>query len=262
MLETPNSRDTFGRNLRTLADREKSVADLCRKLGINRTQFNRYLNGASYPRPDVLNRITHHFDLDARLLTTPIEELEAEKAVEAVLSEVAPSFGHLTSGFDHERTPDGIYIAMVPKVLDSNIVNVTLIQIRTLSHGAVVVDWTLPIYLAHLVGAPVSYRSRRATGIALQHVDGISLYFSHPSTRVMRCMYFSYGFQGASHIYTGIVTSTTQSPGGKLPALPAVLQRVPRNFQSHLDARRRCSSREHKYAPDVFLQYVRSIGLT
>ena len=261
MLKAPNPRETFGQNLRTLAEREKSVAELCRKLGINRTQFNRYLNGSSYPRPEVLNRITQHFDLDARLLTTPINELEAEKSVEEVMAEVAPSFAHLTREFDHDRVPDGVYLAMVPKMLDPNIINVTLIQKRTLPQGSVVVDWTLPKYLAHLVGAPSSYRARRAKGIALQHIDGISLYFSHPSTRVVRSMYFSYGFQGASHIYTGVVTSTTPAPGGKLPALPAVIQRVPRNFKAHLEARRKCWSREHKYAPEVFLQYVRSIGL-
>ncbi|GAA6182103.1 hypothetical protein NBRC116594_35410 [Shimia sp. NS0008-38b] len=51
----------------------RSVSALCRDLGINRTQFNRYLAGESFPRPDILAQICTFFGVDARILLEPIE---------------------------------------------------------------------------------------------------------------------------------------------------------------------------------------------
>jgi len=68
-------RDMFGANLRLLAKRYQSTSELSRQLGINRTQFNRYLSGESFPRPDVLDRICNFFGVDARILLEPAENL-------------------------------------------------------------------------------------------------------------------------------------------------------------------------------------------
>ena len=65
----------FGANLRTLGAKYASVSDLARQLGINRTQFNRYLSGESFPRPDVLDRICVFFGVDARVLLEPIDQI-------------------------------------------------------------------------------------------------------------------------------------------------------------------------------------------
>ncbi|MEO1106399.1 MAG: helix-turn-helix transcriptional regulator [Pseudomonadota bacterium] len=70
-------RAMFGSNLRHLARDYPSVSALCRKLGINRTQFNRYLAGESFPRPDVLDRICRFFDVDARIVLSPLGEIPA-----------------------------------------------------------------------------------------------------------------------------------------------------------------------------------------
>jgi transcriptional regulator with XRE-family HTH domain len=69
-------RKMFGDNLRLLASDYPSISELCRQLGINRTQFNRYLGGESFPRPDVLNRICSFFDVDARILLRPLNEID------------------------------------------------------------------------------------------------------------------------------------------------------------------------------------------
>lgn len=69
-------RAMFGRNLRLLCQPYASVSALCRELGINRTQFNRYLSGESFPRPDILQRICAYFKVDARFLLQPLHELQ------------------------------------------------------------------------------------------------------------------------------------------------------------------------------------------
>ena len=66
----------FGANLRKLAEGYSSISDLSRQLGINRTQFNRYLSGESFPRPDVLARICAFFDVDARVLLEPVDQID------------------------------------------------------------------------------------------------------------------------------------------------------------------------------------------
>jgi transcriptional regulator with XRE-family HTH domain len=69
-------RAMFGRNLRLLCQPYASVSALCRELGINRTQFNRYLSGESFPRPDILQRICAYFKVDARILLQPLHEVQ------------------------------------------------------------------------------------------------------------------------------------------------------------------------------------------
>lgn len=80
MADTPRSpaelRSMFGANLRQLARGFPSISELSRQLGINRTQFNRYLSGESFPRPDVLARICSFFDVDARVLLEPVDSLD------------------------------------------------------------------------------------------------------------------------------------------------------------------------------------------
>jgi transcriptional regulator with XRE-family HTH domain len=74
-LKPVSTRAQFGRNLRLLSSGYPSVSEVCRQLDINRAQFNRYLNGESYPRPDMLARICDFFETNARILTDPLETI-------------------------------------------------------------------------------------------------------------------------------------------------------------------------------------------
>ena len=72
----PEIRSIFSSNLRQLCDNYGPISQLSAELGINRTQFNRYLSGNSFPRPDVLFRICKFFGLDARILLEPLDSLQ------------------------------------------------------------------------------------------------------------------------------------------------------------------------------------------
>jgi len=76
-------RNMFGANLRHLAEGYKSISALSRELRINRTQFNRYLSGESFPRPDVLARICDFFNVDARVLLEPVDQISKSDGVMA-----------------------------------------------------------------------------------------------------------------------------------------------------------------------------------
>ena len=54
----------FGSNLRLACSTRKSISDLCRAVGINRQQFNRYLNTGTVPSAHNRSRIAAAFGLD------------------------------------------------------------------------------------------------------------------------------------------------------------------------------------------------------
>lgn len=63
--------EDFSRNLRSICAERGSIAQACREIGINRQQFNRYLNGTGMPSAHNLRRIARHFCLtDADLFST------------------------------------------------------------------------------------------------------------------------------------------------------------------------------------------------
>lgn len=55
--------DDFSQNLRSVCADYGSIAQVCREIGINRQQFNRYLNGGGMPSAHNLRRIARYFDL-------------------------------------------------------------------------------------------------------------------------------------------------------------------------------------------------------
>lgn len=61
-------------NLRTLCDRHGSVAAVCRKLNVNRQQFNKYLSGAHVPSAANLRIIANFFGLSVPILFTDPDE--------------------------------------------------------------------------------------------------------------------------------------------------------------------------------------------
>ncbi len=101
-------RRMFGANLRKLAKSYSSVSRLCRDLGINRTQFNRYLGGESFPRPDVLNRICTFFEIDARILLEPLENIPpAHSILEHPF--ISNHIGAGVRNLSQEMLPDGFF---------------------------------------------------------------------------------------------------------------------------------------------------------
>lgn len=64
----------FVENLRFLCAHFNSVAEVCRSLGMNRQQFNKYLSGQSEPSLHNLKRITDFFGVDEYEITLPHKE--------------------------------------------------------------------------------------------------------------------------------------------------------------------------------------------
>lgn len=61
----------FSENLKTLCSYYKSISEVCRKVDINRQQFNRYLNGSSFPAYGNLKVICDFFGVDQDEIISP-----------------------------------------------------------------------------------------------------------------------------------------------------------------------------------------------
>ena len=70
------SQREFCENLRMLCSYYRSVAEVCRKLDINRAQFNRYLNGNSQPSGHTLERICDFFGVEPSEIYLPHEHFQ------------------------------------------------------------------------------------------------------------------------------------------------------------------------------------------
>ena len=109
MRKASEVRDVFPRNLALLMRGEASISAFCREIGVNRTQFNRYLSGASSPRPEVLSRICGHFGVDARILLEPLDEMETEAERAPVADAFAALLGPRRFDISTELLPNGFY---------------------------------------------------------------------------------------------------------------------------------------------------------
>lgn len=67
-------RDFLPANLKLLCSHYRSIAEVCRKLRINRGQFNKYLGGNSFPTPFNLKRICDFFGVEEAEIHLPPDQ--------------------------------------------------------------------------------------------------------------------------------------------------------------------------------------------
>jgi transcriptional regulator with XRE-family HTH domain len=75
--------EPFAENLRLLCSHYASVAEVCRRIGINRQQFNKYLSGASAPSLHTLRRICDFFGVEEGEVFLPAHEFAGIVRVKA-----------------------------------------------------------------------------------------------------------------------------------------------------------------------------------
>jgi hypothetical protein len=116
----------FASNLLTLIGNEHTITSLSRDLQIHRNQLQRFVDGLSFPKPDMLFSICAFFDVDARILTNPLDDLRH-------LSDGAlPSF--LMDGVEPappELLPDGFYEEWRPLIGSHERFVCHLLHVRT-----------------------------------------------------------------------------------------------------------------------------------
>jgi len=66
----------FQKNLKLLSSFYKSISEVCRRLDINRAQFNRYLNGTTKPSANTLRRFCDFFGVEIEEINLPHKQFQ------------------------------------------------------------------------------------------------------------------------------------------------------------------------------------------
>ncbi len=222
-------------NLQLLTSEVTSISDLCREIGVNRTQFNRYLGGAAFPRPDVLFRICSYFGVDANILLRRIDA-----TVEPAAQLEFPLRGPLRP-FDHYMLPDGMYRYWRKSFRQPERAYLGLAQITTknglkLWKGYDIHDQP------NRAGSRRFSRSLGYTGTLIQHFDGFTLMSSTPYNDLMNITFFEYGLDSHPDYYSGIsfVTRRRLAEANRLVSI--VMQRLPKEPRHWINWARECGS--------------------
>ena len=142
-VQTPNREKAaltgnLARNLRTLARTRGSISNLCRQIGINRQQFNKYLSGASLPTSQNMRKICTYFGVAESAILSP--QPEPPPSQPQPPKAAALSFEGMISAWAGELTAQqprsfrlGCYFAYYPMMADpGRLIRVLIVAFR---HG-------------------------------------------------------------------------------------------------------------------------------
>lgn len=199
-------RNMFGANLRILSKRYPSISELSRKLGINRTQFNRYLSGESFPRPDVLDRICSFFDVDARILLEPVEQLSGESQIFSTpyLSEF---MGKSAVSVSEDVFPSGFYRFSRRSFTDSARFVIGLCRVHR-ENALCFVRGFEAAEAMRQQGLSTAHSAREFRGFILRQEDGVALLISRRNAMTGSFNYLSRVASFENNFWLGYVTRT------------------------------------------------------
>ncbi|MCA0961864.1 helix-turn-helix domain-containing protein [Salipiger bermudensis] len=171
-------RGVFGANLRQLGQSSASVSQLCRDLGINRTQFNRYLAGESFPRPDVLHRICNFFGVDARILLEPVDEIGGDPKGLLHHPYIADFVGGgLVVPIAEDEFPSGFYRFSRASFTDPDSFIVGLVQISRRDNFAFLRGFE-PKAAMEMHGMSTDAPTREFRGLVMPQAEGLAILVS------------------------------------------------------------------------------------
>lgn len=229
-------RSMFSENLRTLSSGHGSISGLARELGINRTQFNRYLSGESFPRPDVLARICAFFEVDARVLLEPVEQINWKGDV--VSGRFLREFmGERAQFVSEDVFPSGFYqFSRRSFVREGEFVRGLVYVHREGSHTFA--RGYEPKLAMAMQGIPASPSAREYRGFVMRVEDGVSILVSRRGglTASMNFLHRVTSFE--NNFWVGYVARTVRENSSSTRMTRMVYEHLPGDFTHAMKAAR------------------------
>lgn len=201
-------RNMFGANLRVLARKYPSISELSRRLGINRTQFNRYLSGESFPRPDILDRICSFFGVDARILLEPVDDFATKGLIlnGPILSEFLGSgIKDLAEG----DFPGGFYRFSRRSFVNDRQFIIGLVYVFRNNRFTYVRGFEAKEAMVQQ-GLPATPRNREFRGYVAREEDGVAMVISRRKGMTCSFNYLSRVTSFENNYWVGYVTRTVR----------------------------------------------------
>jgi transcriptional regulator with XRE-family HTH domain len=199
----------LGDNLQHLSQRAPSISALCRDLGINRTQYNRYLSGESFPRPDVLHRICTYFNVDARILLQPVSEITKTESGFLSNPAIADYLGAASRPVPEDEFPSGFFRFARRSFLDEKKYVLGLIYVFRRQGGTYLKGFEAKAALSQQ-GLPTDPATREFRGIVLPQEDGIAALVSRRGTTTASFNYLARIPSFENNFWVGYVTRTVR----------------------------------------------------
>mgnify|MGYP006115995865 FL=1 len=201
-------RSMFGSNLRSLAKDFASISELSRQLGINRTQFNRYLSGESFPRPDVLARICFFFEIDARVLLEPVDRMQS--IPDPISSGFLTDFlGTGTRDLSEEKFPSGFYRFLRRSFLEADKFVIGLVFVKRQASNTFIRGYEAKAAMEGQ-GLPNNRKSREFRGLVLQQEEGVAALISRRNSMTSSFNYLHRVASFENNFWVGYVTRTVR----------------------------------------------------
>ena len=236
MTNPAQIRKVFGENLRLLSKDYPSITALSHALGINRTQFNRYLSGDSFPRPDILDRICRFFDVDARILLEPLSAIQPKedtKGVPYLKDFVVQGARNL----EEQDFPSGIYRFSRRSFIDATVFVVGLVLVSRQGPNTFLKGYETPKAM-QLQGLPQTFEAREFRGIVLRQEEGIAILASRNNAMTSSFNYLSRVASFNNNFWVGYITRTIPESSGGIRATRLVYEYLPQDSASILTAAR------------------------
>lgn len=229
-------RNMFGANLRILSNEYPSISELTRQLGINRTQFNRYLSGESFPRPDVLDRICKFFGVDARILLEPVAVMGPK---ESVLNGpyLADFIGKGVNDIPEDFFPSGFYRFSRRSFVDEKQFIVGLVYVSRQNGIAYVKGYEAAKALL-AQGLPADRKSREFRGYVARQEDGITMVISRRDSMTCSFNFLARVASFQNNFWVGYVTRTVRENAAGNRVTRMVYEFLGGNISNALEAAR------------------------
>lgn len=217
-------RNMFGTNLRHLAQQYPSVSELARRLGINRTQFNRYMSGESFPRPDILDRICNFFKVDARILLEPVASITPQGQI---LNGpfLADFLGYGIRQVSEDMFPSGFYRFTRRSFVNSDQFIIGLVYVFRSDNTATYIKGYEARAAMRYQGLPETPKVREFRGVLTSHEDGVAFVISRRHAMTYSFNYLARVGSLENNFWLGYVARTVRDGSG---------ERVTRMVYEHL----------------------------
>ena len=207
-------RAMFGANLRKLSEGYDSISELARQLGINRTQFNRYLAGESFPRPDVLARVCAFFNVDARVLLEPVGEIVGGQ--DPISNPFLREFvGAGAANVPQDIFPSGFFRFSRRSFMQQDVFIMGVVHIHREDTNTYLRGFESKQAMA-IQSLPLDAPSREFRGIVMQQEEGVVFIASRRNAMTSSFNYLSRAASFENNYWVGYTTRTVPENSGGL----------------------------------------------
>ncbi|WP_322865533.1 XRE family transcriptional regulator [Aquicoccus sp. G2-2] len=197
-------------------------------MGINRTQFNRYLSSESFPRPDVLHRICVFFEVDARILLEPVDEI-APTAPDLLSHPIVREFlGNGTEFVDEKDFPSGFFRFTRPSFTDKSLFVVGLVYVFR-RDGYTFLRGYEPKAAMRMQGLGIGPVTREFRAILMRQEEGVAALVARHKALTCSFNFFSRVSSFENNFWDGYATRTVRESVNSMRATRLVYEHIQGN---------------------------------